>query len=193
MSVLSRAKASTFSFRWPVMYTICSMFGSFFTSSSTYCITGFPATRSIGFGVWYVCGRSRVPFPASGMITFTLLPRIGVGVGPRACPPVPPAASEARRTARRHRSLPLRRARPLSAVAILQTYHIIQMRSRCFQHVAVSNSFHLVYRSRLIPERFTSLERDLLQLAVAYRTNTVDHLAAEQIDRLVLLLVILHR
>jgi hypothetical protein len=36
---------------------------------------------SIGFGVMCVCGLSRVPFPASGMMTFTarsfLLARIG--------------------------------------------------------------------------------------------------------------------
>ena len=36
-----------------------------------YCMTGRPATRSIGLGVTCVCGRSRVPFPASGMMTFT--------------------------------------------------------------------------------------------------------------------------
>ena len=35
-----------------------------------YSITGLPATLSIGFGVMCVCGRRRVPFPASGMITF---------------------------------------------------------------------------------------------------------------------------
>jgi hypothetical protein len=35
-----------------------------------YAITGLPATFSIGFGVTWVCGRRRVPFPASGMITF---------------------------------------------------------------------------------------------------------------------------
>ena len=37
--------------------------------SITQSITGRPATLSSGFGTRCVCGRSRVPFPASGMIT----------------------------------------------------------------------------------------------------------------------------
>ena len=36
-----------------------------------YDMTGCPATRSIGLGTTCVCGRSRVPLPASGMMTFT--------------------------------------------------------------------------------------------------------------------------
>src|SRR5215207_4488689 len=49
---------------------ICSTSPSFMRSSITYAITGLPATFSIGFGVMCVCGRRRVPFPASGMMTF---------------------------------------------------------------------------------------------------------------------------
>src|SRR5215210_2259285 len=37
--------------------------------SMTQSITGRPATLSIGLGTRCVCGRSRVPFPASGIIT----------------------------------------------------------------------------------------------------------------------------
>src|SRR5919109_5383271 len=49
---------------------ICSTLPSLSRSSRMYAITGLPATLSIGFGVTCVCGRSRVPFPASGMMTF---------------------------------------------------------------------------------------------------------------------------
>src|SRR5687767_5162547 len=42
--------------------------------SMTQSITGRPATLSIGFGTRCVCGRRRVPFPASGMITCMGLP-----------------------------------------------------------------------------------------------------------------------
>src|SRR5918912_1531023 len=49
---------------------ICSTPPSAFRSSRMYAITGLPATLSSGFGVTCVCGRSRVPFPASGMMTF---------------------------------------------------------------------------------------------------------------------------
>src|ERR671929_1940810 len=51
---------------------ICSTPPSAFRSSRMYAITGLPATLSIGFGVTCVCGRSRVPFPASGMMTFMM-------------------------------------------------------------------------------------------------------------------------
>src|SRR6476661_4524347 len=37
--------------------------------SITQSMTGRPATLSMGLGVRWVCGRRRVPFPASGMIT----------------------------------------------------------------------------------------------------------------------------
>src|SRR5262245_6037867 len=37
--------------------------------SITQSMTGRPATLSNGLGIRWVCGRSRVPFPASGMIT----------------------------------------------------------------------------------------------------------------------------
>src|SRR5690625_1449818 len=33
-------------------------------------MTGLPATGTSGLGVTYVCGLSRVPFPAGGMTTF---------------------------------------------------------------------------------------------------------------------------
>src|SRR5512144_1709698 len=49
---------------------ICSTLPSRRRSSRMYCITGLPATFNIGFGVMCVCGRRRVPFPASGMMTF---------------------------------------------------------------------------------------------------------------------------
>src|SRR5512141_3394578 len=48
------------------------MSSSMFSPSSrsiTQSITGRPATLSSGVGVRWVCGRSRVPFPASGMMT----------------------------------------------------------------------------------------------------------------------------
>src|SRR4051812_48892105 len=107
---------------------ICSTFGSVFTSSSTYCITGFPATLSIGFGVTCVCGRSRVPFPASGMMTFIV--------------PVSRASWC---------------AGPFAAVPVAQADDVVEVWRRRLEHVAVGDRFHLVHRPRLVPERFARL------------------------------------
>src|SRR3954466_5668553 len=63
-----RANSSTCSFRWPVM-KISSLMSSPSSRSMTQSITGRPATRRRGLGTMWVCGRSRVPLPASGMIT----------------------------------------------------------------------------------------------------------------------------
>src|SRR2546427_672121 len=41
-------------------------------------MTGRPATRTSGFGTRFVSGRSRVPFPASGTMTFTSHPSVAV-------------------------------------------------------------------------------------------------------------------
>src|ERR1044071_5875409 len=60
---------------------ICSIPPRSLSLSSTYDITGLPATRSIGFGVTCVCGRRRVPFPASGMMTFMGAPSSRAGPG----------------------------------------------------------------------------------------------------------------
>src|SRR6476646_6545606 len=46
--------------------------------SITQSITGRPATFSIGLGTRCVCGRRRVPFPASGMITCMSAPSVAV-------------------------------------------------------------------------------------------------------------------
>src|SRR5882724_10742640 len=48
---------------------ISSLTSSPWRRSITQSMTGRPATFSSGFGVRWVWGRSRVPFPASGMIT----------------------------------------------------------------------------------------------------------------------------
>src|ERR1044071_6949412 len=47
--------------------------------SITQSITGRPATLSIGLGTRWVCGRRRVPLPASGMMTCTSAPSVAVG------------------------------------------------------------------------------------------------------------------
>src|SRR5262245_9356107 len=46
--------------------------------SMTQSITGRPATLSRGFGTRWVCGLSRVPLPASGMMTCTSAPSVTV-------------------------------------------------------------------------------------------------------------------
>ena len=48
---------------------ISSLTSSPSSRSITQSMTGRPATLSIGLGTRWVCGRRRVPFPASGMIT----------------------------------------------------------------------------------------------------------------------------
>src|SRR5438034_205906 len=45
-------------------------------------MTGRPATRTRGFGTRLVSGSSRVPFPASGTMTFMSHPPVAVGPGP---------------------------------------------------------------------------------------------------------------
>ena len=46
--------------------------------SITQSMTGRPATLSIGLGTRWVWGRSRVPLPASGMITCMSAPSVAV-------------------------------------------------------------------------------------------------------------------
>src|SRR5215210_2926720 len=46
--------------------------------SITQSITGRPATLSSGLGTRCVCGRSRVPLPASGMITCMSVPSVAI-------------------------------------------------------------------------------------------------------------------
>src|SRR5689334_15120973 len=48
---------------------ISSLTSSPSSRSITQSMTGRPATLSSGLGIRWVCGRRRVPFPASGMIT----------------------------------------------------------------------------------------------------------------------------
>src|SRR5258706_13071301 len=69
-SISARAYSSTFSLRCPVMYTTCSTLPSFLSSSSTYDMTGLPATFIIGFGRVWVGGRRRGPLPARGTFNF---------------------------------------------------------------------------------------------------------------------------
>src|SRR5438132_1277627 len=45
-------------------------------------MTGRPATRTRGFGTRLVSGRSRVPFPARGTMTFMSHPSVAVFSGP---------------------------------------------------------------------------------------------------------------
>src|SRR5919112_1623620 len=68
MRYRARAKSSTCSFRCPVM-KISSVISRLSSRSMTQSITGRPATLSSGLGTMWVCGRSRVPLPAGGMIT----------------------------------------------------------------------------------------------------------------------------
>src|SRR5919107_1000036 len=68
MRYRARAKSSTCSFRCPVM-KISWVISSPSSRSMTQSITGRPATLSSGLGTMWVCGRSRVPLPARGMIT----------------------------------------------------------------------------------------------------------------------------
>src|SRR3954462_14246380 len=94
---------------------------SFTRSSRMYAITGLPAILSIGLGVMCVCGRSRVPFPASGMMTF-MQPSIW--------------------------SRWSRRARSLAPVTVLDAHDVVEMRCRHLENVAVGDGFHLVHRAR---------------------------------------------
>src|ERR671926_1938508 len=92
---------------------ICSTLPSRLRSSRMYAITGLPATLSIGFGVTCVCGLSRVPFPASGMMTFM------VPVSLRcACPFSPVAVAEP------HDIVQIRRG-GLEHVAVRHRLHVV--------------------------------------------------------------------
>src|SRR5689334_24776443 len=113
---------------------ICSTLPRRRRSSRMYCITGLPATLSIGFGVMYVCGRSRVPLPASGMMTF--MPRASWGIC-RAC--VGGALS--------------RRARAFASVASLNSHDVIELGSARLEHVVVGDGFHVVHGSWRYAER----------------------------------------
>src|SRR5919108_3634993 len=57
---------------------ISSVTSSPSSRSITQSITGRPATLSSGLGTRWVCGLSRVPFPASGMITCISIPSVAV-------------------------------------------------------------------------------------------------------------------
>src|SRR5687767_8862934 len=94
-----------------------------------YCITGLPATLSIGFGVMCVWGRRRVPLPASGMITFMS----GASRGSW-------------------------RAGAFSSVAILESHHIVELRRARLEHIAVGDGLHVVHGARRYAERLSGLE-----------------------------------
>src|ERR1700722_8980303 len=125
-------------------------------SSRMYDITGLPATLIIGLGVTCVWGRSRVPLPASGMMTFT------------ACS---------------------RRAGPFASVLVAQTDHIIQVRRRRLQHVAIRDRDHLVHRPRRIVIRLTDCEPHVPQRPIDL--DEIPHFAGEKMDGFFLDVVIL--
>src|SRR5829696_1671446 len=87
--------------------------------SITQSITGRPATFSMGLGTRCVCGRRRVPFPASGMIT----------------------------------------CMSASSVAVAEPDEVVELRRRCFEHVAVHDGLDLVNEPRRNVHRFAGLER----------------------------------
>src|SRR5688500_12969748 len=102
-----------------------------------YCITGLPATLSIGLGVMCVCGRRRVPLPASGMITFMS----GASRGSW-------------------------RAGAFSTVTILEANDVVELRGADLQHVAVGDRLHVVHGTRRYAERLSGLELHVAHLAV---------------------------
>src|SRR5688572_16362080 len=102
-----------------------------------YCITGLPATLSIGFGVMCVCGRSRVPLPASGMITFMWWTSRGSW-----------------------------RAGAFSSVAILETNDVVELRRARLEHVAIGDRLHVVHGPRRYAERLPCLELHVTHLAI---------------------------
>src|SRR4051812_3488949 len=104
-----------------------------------------------------VCGRRRVPFPASGMITFM----------------------------RGSSWAPSWRAGSLPPVAVLDPHDVVELGGGRLEHVAVGDGLHVVNRARRDAEGVAHPETLVLQLAVRVELDPVLHLAAEQVDRLV--------
>src|SRR5919199_178566 len=142
---------------------ICSTLPSRFRSSRMYSITGLPAMRSIGFGVTCVCGRRRVPFPASGMMTFIASPSCRSWC-----------------------------AGPLAPVAVAEAHDVVEVGRRRLEHVAVRHRLHLVDRARRDAERVADPQPHVRQVPLAVALHAVDDLAAEEVNRLVLPVVVLH-
>src|SRR5678815_550689 len=106
---------------------ICSTVPSRRRSSRMYSITGLPATLSIGFGVMWVCGRRRVPLPASGLVTF-MTQASGVS-GVRSGYPGGSSG----------------RAGALTSVAILEANDIVDLRCADLENVAVGDRLHVMH------------------------------------------------
>src|SRR5690349_9323941 len=128
---------------------ICSTFPSRRRSSRMYSITGLPATLSIGFGVMCVCGRKRVPLPASGMITFMTRASAVSGVSESEC-----------------RCVALGRAGALTSVAILEANDVVDLRRADFENVAVGDRFHVMHGAGCDAEGLSGLELHVAHLAV---------------------------
>src|SRR4030095_10015076 len=146
---------------------ICSTVPSRRRSSRMYCITGLPATFSIGFGVMCVCGRRRVPLPASGMITFM------TGASRRMC-----------------HGIPSWRAGSFSSVAILESDDVVELWRADLEDVAVRDRLHGVHGSRGYAKRLSDLEPHVAHLAVDL--DSVHEVSRQEVHGLVLLVVVLH-
>src|SRR6185312_4310486 len=108
----------------------------------------------------WVCGRSLVPLPASGMTTFM-----------RLC-------------------LCSWRVRSLASVTVLESYDVVEVRSRDLENVAIGDGFHLMYCTGRDAERFADPESDVDGFFVL--PHAIDQLTGQEIDSLVLDVVILH-
>src|SRR6478752_1659709 len=83
-----------------------------------------------------VCGRSRVPFPASGMMTFMQSSKWSRG------------------------------ARAFAPVTVLDAHDVVEVWSRHLENVAVGHGFHLMNRPRRHSIRLADRERHLHRLVV---------------------------
>src|SRR5687767_7122366 len=121
-------------------------------------MTGLPPTLSIGLGIRCVCGRRRVPLPASGMITFI---------------------------AWSSWAYPSWRARAFAPVLVLEAHDVVEVRRGRLEHVAVGDRDHLVDRVRRDAERLAGLEPLVDQLAravhAALQLHAVGELTGEEV------------
>src|SRR5262245_24818786 len=128
---------------------ICSTVPSRRRSSRMYSITGLPATLSIGFGVMCVCGRRRVPLPASGMITFMTRASRGGRFERSGC-----------------RRVASRRAGALTSVAILEPHDVVELRCAGLENVAIGNRLHVMHGAGCYAEGLPGLELHVTHFAV---------------------------
>src|SRR5687768_4652884 len=84
-----------------------------------------------------VCGRSRVPLPASGITTFIASPLCRSWC-----------------------------AGPFPSVAILEPNDVVEMRRGRLEHVTVGHRFHLMDGVRHDPKRLPDLQPDVLRPVV---------------------------